>query len=181
MRSVAVQMYVSVDGVMEAPQNWSFPYWTDDHEKYAFERLLAADALLLGRTTYQEFAAAWPTRTDDAFADRMNSLTKYVVSSTLSDDELEWHNSRVIVGDLVNAVTELKQQPGKDILLYGSNEVFNALLAHRLIDDFRLWVYPLVLGSGKRLFTDGTDVTKLRLVDTTTFSTGVVVLTYRPA
>ncbi len=180
VRNVAVQMYMSVDGVMEAPEKWSFRYWTGDHEKYAYQRLLAADALLLGRSTYQGFAASWPSRTGDDFAARMNSLPKYVVSSTLGGD-LEWNNSRVIRGDVVAEVSRLKQQPGEDILLYGSNQLFNTLLDHGLIDDFRLWVFPLVLGSGKRLFRDGNELSKLRLVDATTFSTGVVVLCYARA
>ena len=180
MRNVAVQMYVSLDGVMEAPEKWSFPYWTDDHEQYAYERLLTSDALLLGRTTYETFAAAWPKRTDDTFADRMNSLPKYVVSSTLKDD-LDWNNSHVLRGDVVGTVCRLKQQPGKDILLYGSQQLFNTLIDHGLIDDFRLWIFPIVLGGGKRLFQPDNKLSKFQLVDTTTFSTGVVVLAFRPA
>jgi dihydrofolate reductase len=180
MRNIAVQMYMSVDGVMEAPEKWSFPYWTDDHENYAFERLLAADALVLGRSTYEQFAGAWPTRTDDPFADRMNSITKHVVSSTLSEGELAWNNSRLIKGDVVTQISELKEQPGKDILLYGSDRLFNTLLDNDLVDDFQIWVFPLVLGDGKRLF-QSTRVSKWQLVDTTMFSTGVVVLAYQPA
>jgi dihydrofolate reductase len=178
VRKIAVQMYMSVDGVMEAPEKWSFRYWADDHEQYAYQRLLAADALLLGRSTYETFAASWPSRAGDDFAGRMNSLPKYVVSSTLGDN-LEWDNSRVIRGDAVAEVSKLKQQPGQDILLYGSNQLFNTLLDHGLIDDFRLWVFPLVLGSGKRLFHDGNEPGNLQLADTTTFSTGVVVLCYQ--
>lgn len=181
MRKIAVQVYMSIDGVMEAPETWSFPYWTDDHEKYAYERLLAADALLLGRSTYEVFAASWPSRTGDDFSARMNSLPKYVVSSTLGDDDLEWNNSQVIRGDVVAEVTKLKQQPGKDILLYGSNQLFNTLLDHHLIDDFRLWVFPLVLGSGRRLFAGHNEPGKLQLADTITLSTGVAVLCYQPA
>src|SRR5215475_9523356 len=138
---IAVQMYASVDGVVEAPETWEGPYWTDDHERYAYKRLLAADALLLGRATYQTFAASWPSRTGDDFADRMNSLPKYVASSTL-DEHLAWNNSQVIRGDVVAEVTKLKQQPGRDILLYGSGQLFNTLLHHHLIDEFRLWVFP---------------------------------------
>src|SRR5215510_7872760 len=105
------------------PENWSFPYWTDDHEQYAYQRLLAADALLLGRSTYQAFAASWPLRTGDDFADRMNSLPKYVVSSTLGGD-LEWNNSQVIKGGAAAEVSKLKHRPGQDILLYGSGQLF---------------------------------------------------------
>jgi len=104
-----------------------------------------------------------------------------VVSSTLGDDDLEWNNSQVIRGDVVAEVTKLKQQPGKDILLFGSNQLFNTLLDHHLIDDFRLWVFPLVLGSGKRLFAGHNEPGKLQLADTTTLSTGVAVLCYQPA
>jgi dihydrofolate reductase len=180
VRKIAVQMYASVDGVMEAPEKWSFAYWTDDHERYAYQRLMAADAILLGRSTYDTFAASWPTRIGDDFADRMNSLPKYVVSSTLGDD-LGWNNSRVLRGDVVAEVTKLKQQAGQDILLYGSGQLFNTLLDHHLIDDFRLWVFPLVLGGGKRVFHQGNQPGKLRLTDTTTFGTGVAVLCYQQA
>jgi dihydrofolate reductase len=145
MRTLAVQMYMTVDGVMEAPENWSFEYWTDDHEKYAFERLSAADALLLGRATYTQFAAAWPSRSDP-FADRMNAITKYVVSPTLREQDLTWNSSRILAGDVAAEVTRLKQQQGDDILLYGSSQLFSTLLGHGLINDFRLWVFPLVLG-----------------------------------
>jgi dihydrofolate reductase len=181
MRNLAVQMYMSVDGVMEAPEQWSSRYWTDAHERYAFERLSKADALLLGRTTYTEFADAWPSRTDDAFADRMNDIKKYVLSTTLRDEDLRWNNSQVIKGDVVEALSELKQQPGEDILLYGSRELFNTLLDHQLIDDFRLWVFPVVLGSGKRLFREDNSPNALRLSDTRTFDTGVAILVFRPA
>jgi dihydrofolate reductase len=113
---------------------------------------------------YQTFAASWPSRTGDDFADRMNSLPKYVASSTL-DEHLAWNNSQVIRGDVVAEVTKLKQQPGRDILLYGSGQLFNTLLDHHLIDEFRLWVFPLVLGSGKRLFHDGNQPGSFQLVD----------------
>jgi dihydrofolate reductase len=181
MRNLAVQMYMTVDGVMEAPDKWSNQYWTDKHESYAFERLSAADALLLGRSTYEQFAGAWPSRRDDPFADRMNSIPKYVVSSTLTDGDLTWHNSRLINGDVVGEVTRLKHQTGGDILLYGSDQLFNLLLDRQLIDDFRLWVFPVVLGSGGRLFHERNALHKLKLVDTTTFDTGVVILSYQPA
>jgi dihydrofolate reductase len=180
MRNLAVQMYMTVDGVMEAPEDWSFDYWTDAHEQYAFERLRAADSLLLGRATYTQFAGAWPSRADP-FADRMNAITKHVVSSTLNDDDLSWNNSRLIDGDVAAEVARLKQQSGQDMLLYGSGRLFNQLLDQGLIDDFRLWVFPLVLGRGGRLFKPGNALNKLRLVDTTSFDTGVAILTYHPA
>ncbi len=180
MRTLAVQMYMTVDGVMEAPETWSFEYWTDDHERYAFERLSAADALLLGRATYEQFAAAWPSRSDE-FADRMNSIPKHVVSSTLSAEDLTWNNSHLITGDVAAEVSKLKEQPGKDILLYGSDMLFNLLLDGGLIDDFRLWVFPVVLGAGGQLFHRKNTRRELNLVDTTRFVTGVVILTYQPA
>jgi dihydrofolate reductase len=169
-------MYVTLDGVMEAPQNWSFDFWGDALEAYAFKRLLAAEALLLGRATYQEFAAVWPSRTNDPFADRINSLPKFVVSKTLKQPE--W-NATVIDGDVVDEVRRLKQQPGGDLLIYGSRRLVNTLLDHDLIDDIRIWVYPIVVGEGEQLFDHPVGKT-LKLVDTTTFDTGVVVLSYQP-
>ncbi len=176
MRKVALQMYVTLDGVMEAPQNWSFSFWGDALERYAFDRLLAADALLLGRATYQEFVAAWPSRANDRFADRMNSLPKFVVSKTL--EQPEW-NATVLDGDVVEEVRRLKQRPGGDLLVYGSRRLVNTLLDHNLIDDIRIWVYPIVVGEGERLFDHPVGKT-LELADTTTFDTGVVVLCYQP-
>ncbi len=134
----------------------------------------------LGRVTYQGFAKAWPSMTDEqGFADRMNSLPKFVVSTTLK--EVEWNNARLMKGNIVEEVSKLKQQPGQDILVSGSGELVHTLMQHDLIDEYRLMVHPVVLGSGKRLFRDGSDTTVLRLVDTKTFSSGVVVLTYQPA
>ena len=177
MRKVALQMYVTLDGVMEAPQNWSFGFWGDALETYAFNRLLAADALLLGRATYQEFVAAWPSRTNDPFADRMNSLPKFVVSKTL--EQPEW-NATVIGGDVAEEVRRLKQQPGGDLLVYGSRQLVTTLLDRDLIDDIRIWVHPIVAGHGQRLFDRPARKT-LNLVDTTTFDTGVVQLSYAKA
>jgi dihydrofolate reductase len=177
MKKVAVQMFVSLDGVMEAPENWTMRFWSDDHAKYAHDQLLASDALLLGRVTYQHLAAASPSRTGDDLADRMNDLPKYVVSRTL--DKPEW-NAILLDGNVEDEVVELKQMAGKDILVYGSAQLVNELVRHDLIDDFRIWVFPVVLGSGKRLFEDGLDAA-LRLVDATTFESGVVVLRYEPS
>jgi dihydrofolate reductase len=137
MRKVALQMYLSLDGVMEAPEKWTFQYWDDEHEKYAYDRLLASDALLLGRSTYETFAASWPQRSGDDFTDRMNSYPKYVISETL--EHPEWHNSHVVKGNVVAEVSRLKQQPGKDIMVYGSGQLVNTLLQNGLIDDCRIW------------------------------------------
>jgi dihydrofolate reductase len=181
MRKVIASEYVTLDGVMdmEAAEKWHFPYWNDDLEKFAHDQLFAADALLLGRVTYQGFAASWPSITDEqGFADRMNNLPKFVASRTLK--EAQW-NAALIKGDVVDEVSKLKQQPGQDILIYGSGELVRALMRHGLIDEYRLLVHPVVLGSGKRLFPDGVETKVLRLVDTMATSMGVVILTYQPA
>ncbi len=186
MRKVIVSEFVTLDGVMEDPGGaekfehggWTMPYWNEEIGKFKFDELFASDALLLGRVTYQGFAAAWPSRTDEAgFADRMNSLPKFVVSTTLG--KVEWNNSRLIKGNVAEEVSKLKQQPGQDILIAGSGELVHTLMQHDLIDEYRLLVYPVVLGSGKRLFQDGSKTT-LRLVETKRFDSGVVLLHYQP-
>ncbi|MHB8578001.1 MAG: dihydrofolate reductase family protein, partial [Dehalococcoidia bacterium] len=134
---------------------------------------------LLGRVTYQGFAAAWPTMTGTGdFGEKMNSIPKFVVSTTL--EKVEWNNSRLIKGNVAEEVSRLKQQPGQDILLAGSGELVQSLMQHDLIDEYRFMVHPILLGSGKRLFRDGSDTTVLKLVETKTFSSGVVVLAYQP-
>lgn len=178
MRKLIVSTYVTLDSVMEAP-GWSMPFWGEDSAAFAHEQLFACDALLLGRVTYQGFAAAWPSITDEeGFADRMNSLPKFVVSTTLQ--ALEWNNSRRISGNVLEEVASLKQQLGGDILMYGSAGLMNALTPHGLIDEYRFWVHPVVVGGGKRLFTDGTSTT-LKLSGTKTLNSGVVILSYGPA
>jgi dihydrofolate reductase len=170
-------MYVTVDGVMEEPA-WTVPYWNDEIARFKCDELFASDALLLGRVTYQGFAAAWPAMTDEeGFADRMNALPKFVASTTLQ--ETVW-NASLIKGDIAEEVLKLKQQPGQDILVFGSAALVHTLLQHNLVDECRLLIYPLVLGNGKRLFQDGSKV-KLTLADSKTFSSGVVALTYHPA
>jgi dihydrofolate reductase len=181
MGKVIVSEFVSLDGVMEAPDQWHFPFFNEEAEKYKLDELFASDALLLGRVTYEGFAAAWPSVTDEqGFADKMNSLPKYVVSTTL-EEPLEWNNSRLIKGNIAEEVSRLKQQPGQDITVHGSADLVHTLMQHDLIDEYRLMVHPVVVGNGKRLFRDGSDTTVLRLVETKTFSTGVVVLFYQPA
>ncbi len=177
MSKVAVSMYVSLDGVIEEPA-WTAPYWNDEIAKFKFDELFASRALLLGRVTYQGFAKAWPTMKDAGdFGDRMNSLPKHVASRTL--EEAEW-NANLIKENVAEEVAKLKQQPGQDLLVYGSGDFVQTLMQHDLIDEYRLLVYPVVLGSGKRLFQDGSTAT-LRLVETQRFSTGVVALIYQPA
>jgi len=175
MRKVVVTMFLSLDGVMEDPQNWSFPYWTDEIGKLKSDELFASDAQLLGRVTYQGFAAAWPSRTDD-YADRLDSLPKYVVSKTL--ERAEWHNSHLISANVAKEVSNLKQQPGQDILVHGSPTLVQTLMQADLVDEYRLLVFPVVPGSGKRLFKDGAKA-NLKLVETKAFSSGVVLLRYR--
>ncbi len=179
MRKVIVTEYMTLDGVIEEPE-WTAPYWNDEIAAFKQSELFACDALLLGRVTYQGFAAAWPTRTDDGdgFTDRMNRLPKYVASTTLT--ATEWNATR-IEGDMAEAVAALKQQPGQNILVYGSGDLVQTLMRHDLVDEYSLLFYPVVLGGGKRLFREADAIATLKLVDTKTFSTGVVALTYQPA
>ena len=188
MRKVVVTEYVTLHVVFEDAGGsegtkhggWSFQFWSEEAMKYKFDELFAADALLLGRVTYEGFAKAWPTMKDEGgFAERMNSIPKYVVSTTLK--ELEWNNSHLIQGNIAEEVAKLKQQEGKDILVAGSRELVRTLMQHDLIDENRLMVHPIVLGGGKRLFRDGSDKAVLKLVDTKSFSSGIVVLSYQPA
>jgi dihydrofolate reductase len=191
MRKIIVSEFVTLDGVMEGPggadkfehAGWSMPYFNEEIGKFKFDELFASDALLLGRVTYQAFAKDWPSMTDEGliegFAGRMNSLPKYVVSTTLQ--EVAWNNSRLIKGNIAEEVSKLKHEVGQDILIAGSGELVYLLQQHDLIDEYRIMVHPVVLGSGKRLFRDGSDTTVLRLVETRTFSSGVVVLSYQKA
>jgi dihydrofolate reductase len=170
---------MTLDGVVEAPEKWSFPFWSEETGKFKLDELRATDALLLGRVTYEGFAAAWPGQKDpDGFADRFNSMPKYVASKTLK--RLEWNNSHLIKGELAAKVSKLKQQPGGDIVIHGSPTLIRSLLPHNLIDEYRLLVYPLVRGQGKRLFDEASQA-NLKLAESQTFSKGVVKLVYRPA
>jgi dihydrofolate reductase len=178
VRKLVVTEFVTLDGVMEAPHQWSFPFWGDDIGKFKFDEHFASDALLLGRITYEGFAAAWPSRTDEqGYADRMNSLPKYVVSTTL--DKVEWNNSTLIKENVAEEIAKLKQQSGQNIIIHGSGTVVRALMPLDLIDEYRLLVYPLVLGGGLRLFDDRSKA-NLKLVESKTFSSGAVALIYRP-
>jgi dihydrofolate reductase len=178
MRKVVIAEFLSLDGVMEAPEKWTFQFWNDEMAKFKHDELFASDAHLLGRVTYQIFAAAWPSRTDkQGFADRMNNLPKYVVSTTLK--KAEWKNSHLIKENVAEEIAKLKQQSGQDILVAGSSTLVQTLIQHNLIDEYHLFVFPVVLGSGKRLFKDASNTT-LKLVDTKAFSSGVVLLYYVP-
>jgi class 3 adenylate cyclase/dihydrofolate reductase len=181
--------FVTLDGVMQAPGHdehpdgknaWALRYAGEEQQRYKAEELFGAGAILLGRVTYEIFAAFWPTAPkDEGFADRMNSIPKYVVSRSLRT--AGWQNTTIVGGNPVEKIDELKQQAGGDILLYGSADLLNSLIRHDVIDEYRLMVFPVVLGSGKRLFRDATAITHLQLVDTRTFGSGVTVLVYRPA
>ncbi|MBW3632870.1 MAG: dihydrofolate reductase family protein [Chloroflexi bacterium] len=180
MRKIVAGLFVSLDGVYEAPDQWHFPYFNDEMGEAVDAQIAAADAMLLGRVTYQEFAAYWPQQSNDDvdIASFMNETPKYVVSNSL--DAVDWQNSTLINGDVAQELNTLKQQPGKDIAITGSGTLVRNLLRDDLLDELRLLVHPIVVGSGKRLF-EGTDQKALELVDSKTFSTGVLYLTYRPA
>lgn len=177
MRKLVESTFVTLDGVIGSPQEWGPPYWNEEHANYARELLFAADALLLGRATYEGFAEAWPSRTGDDYSDRINSLPKHVASRTL--EEATW-NATIIKGDVAEEVARLKQQPGENILKFGTGELDRTLIAHELIDEFHFWVFPVLAGGGQRLI-EGIETTHLKLVDTTTFSTGIVVHAYAPS
>jgi dihydrofolate reductase len=190
MRRLIVSEFVSLDGVMESPggepgykhTGWVLAYPMDPEQmKYKLDEVLEAEALLLGRVTYEGFAEAWPSRQDEAgFADKMNSMPKHVVSSTLG--ELEWNNSTLLEGDVVDAVSKLKQEDGGDILVAGSRTLVHSLIEHGLVDELRLMVFPVILGSGRRVFPDDLAAkTLLQLVDSKVFDNGVAVHTYHPA
>jgi dihydrofolate reductase len=181
MRKVVASELVSLDGVMRSPQEWAFSYSNDEMEQVNASGMAASDALLLGRATYQEFASYWPYQNsaDQPYTDYLNSTPKFVVSKTL-EGPLEWQNSTLIKGDVAKEITELKRQPGKNITIIGSAALVQSLLRDGLLDELRLMVHPLVLGSGKRLFEDEGDQKALELVDSKTFSTGVLYLTYQP-
>jgi dihydrofolate reductase len=190
MRKVVVSEFVSLDGVMEGPggENQELGPWTfkfdrgDDGNQYKLDETMASDALLLGRVTYEGFAAAWPERGGDGgFADKFNSMPKHVVSSTLTD--LEWNNSHVVdPGNLVDEVNRLKSEGDGDLVVHGSATLVQALIDNDLVDEYHLMVFPVVLGQGKKLFQDGRRTTTLKLAGNQPVGPdGVIVLTYVPA
>jgi dihydrofolate reductase len=162
-----------------AQGGWSFKISRgDEGDKFKLDEAFSSEALLLGRVTYEGFAEAWPSR-DGEFADKFNNMPKYVVSSTL--DEPEWNNSTVLKGDVVEEVGKLKRDQDGDIVVHGSARLVQTLIEHDLVDELRLMVYPVVLGSGKRLFGDTSDGKPLRLVESKVVGDGVSILIYRPA
>ena len=171
MRKLIESTYVTLDGTIDEPQNWSLKYFDDEYANYAGELLFGADALVLGRETYEGFAPAWMSRSGDPFTDRINAMPKYVATTTLKD--LEW-NSTVLPGDAVEAVRELKAQDGQNLLKYGTGSFSKALLDAKLVDEFHFWVFPVIAGSGSRLL-EGLDITHFNHLGSTTFKSGVVV------
>lgn len=192
MGRVVVTEFVTLDGVFEAPgggegfehAGWSFKFNRgEEGDKFKFDELMASEAQLLGRVTYEGFAKAWPSMTGmGEFGEKMNGMPKYVVSSTLAPSEATWESSTVIGEDVAGQVAGLKEQLTGDLLVAGSANLVQTLAKHDLVDEYRLMVFPVVLGSGRRLFGDGFPHTVLRLVDSTAIGPdGVLILTYRPA
>jgi dihydrofolate reductase len=179
MRLVATE-YLSLDGVFEEPGKWSGPFFNEEAGQFKFKELRESDALLLGRNTYEGFAAAWPTMPGTGeFGEKMNSMPKYVVSSTL--EKVEWAGSKLITGNVFDEIRQLKKEPGQDLLLSGSAQLFNALAQENLIDLYRFMLHPIILGKGKRLFADGVDRRVLALSESKAFTAGIVILEYIPA
>jgi dihydrofolate reductase len=184
MGKIVATEYVSLDGVVEAPgggedfehAGWSFEVDRgEEFEKFKLDETLNAEALLLGRVTYDGFAAVWPSM-EGELADKFNAMPKYVVASTLEDPE--WNNSTVLEGDVVEEVSRLRQATGGDIVVHGSPQLVQTLLEHDLIDELRLMVFPVVLGKGKRLFGETSDKKRLRLTDSRTVGDGIAILVY---
>jgi dihydrofolate reductase len=187
MGRIVVTEFVSLDGVVEDPggaEDFKYGGWSfeiargDEGDKFKLDEALDADALLLGRVTYEGFAAAWPSR-DGEFADKFNTMPKYVVSSTLENPA--WNNSTVLRGDVAEEVSKLKRGQDGDIVVHGSPRLVQTLLEHDLVDEFRLMIYPAVLGTGKRLFGDTSDKKTLRLADSKMVGDGIAILVYQPA
>jgi dihydrofolate reductase len=190
---LTVTTFVTLDGVMQCPGapdedgtgfeygGWSVPYGDEDFGKFMTSVFVNADAFLLGRKTYQIFAGHWPRVTDenDPIASRLNRLPKHVVTSTLAD--LGWHNSTRLGGDLADAVSRLKTQPGNELQVHGSGELAQALIEHGLVDEYRLLIFPVILGAGRQLFPRTPVTAALRLIDSRTTGAGVTILTLRPA
>jgi dihydrofolate reductase len=194
MRKVIVSEFLTLDGVMQAPGDpdedrsgrfehggWQMPYFDDAAGSEVSKVMAATGGFLLGRVTYEIFAGFWPSApADDPLTETINSLPKYVASTTL-EEPLKWNNSTLIKGDVAKAVAELKEEPGKDLQVIGSGELVQTLMRHDLVDEYRLMINPVVLGTGKRLFREGIPTIPLRLVEGTTSSTGVFIATYEPA
>jgi len=191
MGKVVVNVSLTLDGVMQAPGRadedtrggfqhggWAIPYFDPVMAGVAAEGMAKMPALLLGRRTYEDFYSVWPNRTDNPFTEVLNKSQKYVASTTLKEP-LPWVNSTLLSGDAAAAVSKLKEQENKDLAVLGSGELIRSLMSHNLVDEYVLSIHPLVLGSGRRLFADSGRLAALRLIDSKTTSTGVVIATYR--
>lgn len=175
MKKVIVSLYLSLDGVMEEPA-WTAPYFNHEVGKFQHDLLFASEALLLGRKTYKGMVAAWPAMKDeDGFADRMNSVPKFVPTTTLED--AEW-NANFIKGNVIEEIKRLKQESSQNLLIYGSGELIRSLMQHDLIDEYHFIVNPVVVGKGERLFKEGIDQKSFKLINTQTTDTGVAILSY---
>jgi dihydrofolate reductase len=180
MRKIVAGLYVSLDGVVEAPETWHFPYLNEEMREIIASQLAAADTMLLGRRTYEVFAAYWPDKGSDIeLADQINSTRKLVASTTL--ESVEWRNSSLIKGDVAEELRRLKQEPGRDISITGSATLVRSLLRAGVLDELRLLVHPIIVGSGERLFADSHERMALKLLESRTLKTGVLYLTYAPA
>jgi dihydrofolate reductase len=181
MREIIAGLFMTLDGVTESPEKWSFPYFNDEVGQVIGSSMESSDTILLGRRTYEEFAEYWPDKTaaDDPFADYINDTPKLVVSTTLKT--LEWRNSSLIQGDVMEEIAKLKRQPGKKISMTGSVTLVGSLLSAGLLDELSLLVSPIVLGSGKRLFGNGGSPVGLKVIDSKTLTNGVLSLVYGPA
>ena len=182
MRKITAGLFVSLDGVVESPERWQLPYFNEEMGQVIGASMAEADAMLLGRVTYEEFASYWPgvSAEEQPFAGYMNDTPKYVVSTTLQEP-LGWKGSTLISGNVAEEIAELKRQPGRNIGITGSATLVRSLLQYDLLDELALMVHPVVVGGGRRLFEEGGETKELRLVDSKTFATGVVSLTYVPA
>lgn len=177
VRKIIVTEFLSLDGVMENPM-WTFKYWNDEIAQFKGEETTVNDILLLGRVTYEGFAAAWPQRTDEASGGvYFNGVRKYVASNTL--EKADWNNSHIIKGNIIEEITKLKQQDGENLVVHGSATLAQSLMQHDLVDNYRFLIYPVVLGQGLRLFKEGLPIT-LKLVKSQTFSSGVIGVIYEP-
>ena len=192
MRKLIVSTFVTLDGVMQAPGGpgeddsggfayggWSVNYWDEQMGQVMGEAMSTPFDLVLGRKTYDIFAAYWPHATDDPGAKPLNDATKYVASR--NHPTLEWRNAVLIEGDAADGIAALKKQDGPELQVHGSGHLIQTLLRHNLVDQYRLWTFPLFIGTGKRLFAEGTIPSGLRLVDSKVSTTGVVIVTYEPA
>ena len=182
MRKVVAAEFLSLDGVMESPDRWHFPYFNEEMGQAVGEGFAAADAMLMGRVNYEEWAAFWPGQDPEQnpMAAQMNAMQKYVVSTTL-EEPLGWQNSTLINENVAEEIARLKQGEGGDIVISGSGALVRSLLRYGLLDELKLMIHPVLVGGGKRLFEDGGEQKALELVESKTFETGVLYLTYRPA